>query len=120
MKLLQLAAAFLLLSAVQAAADEDWVNNDSFGVHAKSCKTWADDRRGKAVVWDADVEWMFGFLTALVRAKGPLDGGAMSPEDLPTEIDEICTAHPQWDLPEALEYLAIRHRLISPSSAVVQ
>ena len=120
MKLLPLAAAFLLLSVVQAAANDDWVTDDSFGVHAKSCKDWGDDRHGKAVEWNADVEWMYGFLTALVRAKGPLEGGIMTPEDLPKEIDDICTGHPKWELAEAVEYLALRHRLISASSAVLQ
>ena len=119
MKLPTVIAAFLLLSAAQAFAD-DWVTTDTFGVDAKSCSDWAGDAdKPKGVVRNSDIEWMFGFLTALVRAKGAT-GGDMTVEEFPKEIDAICAAHPQWELTEAVEYFAVRHKLISPSSAVFQ
>ena len=121
-KLPYLAAAFLLLCVAHAAADpaDDWATNDAFGVDAKSCSDWAADAHKPAGMRNLDAEWMFGFLTALVRAKGPIEGGGMTAEGFPQEIDEICSAHPQWELPEALEYYAVRHKLISSSSVVFQ
>ncbi len=57
---------------------------------------------------------MEGFLTAMVRAKGPISGGGMTAEDFPGEIDELCAAHPESGTPAILEIFAVRHKLIAP------
>jgi hypothetical protein len=93
----------------------DWVNDSSFAAAPVSCADWLRDRKsGDPQRTDRDAFWMFGFLTALVRAKGEVKGGGMTAEDFPGEIDELCTAHPTWNAPAILEMFAVRHKLIAP------
>jgi hypothetical protein len=109
-------AALLLLSPTGYA--EDWVTYGRFAAAPVSCADWLKDRKSvDPERWDRDVFWMFGFLTALVRAKGPIEGGGMTAEDFPGEIDELCAAHPTSSAPAILEIFAVRHKLIAPEHA---
>lgn len=110
----------VLLTIVFSAAPaqcRDWVKDESFGAAPLSCADWIAHRKEQGrfpEVLTSDTMWMFGFLTAMVRAKGPITGGGMTGEDFPGEIDELCGAHPSASTPVVLEIFAIRHKLIAP------
>jgi hypothetical protein len=104
------------LLVTMAAHSRDWVTDNSFGVAPVSCADWIAHRKLGPQRWETDAWWMFGFLTALVRAKGYTPGGGMTAEDFPGEIDGLCAAHPEADAPAILEVFAIRHKLIAPSA----
>src|ERR1700722_7771376 len=85
----------------------DWVTDSHFAVAPVSSADWIRDRKsGDPERLNRDAIWMFGFLSALVRAKGPISGGGMTAEDFPDEIDELCAAHPEWNTPQILEIFA--------------
>jgi hypothetical protein len=114
---LTIAPVFLFLVCILGthAQGHDWVNDSTFAAAPVSCADWLKDRRNPDP-WhsETDEHWMFGFLTALVRAKGETKGGGLTGEDFPGEIDELCAAHPQSDTPAILEEFAVRHKLIAP------
>ncbi|HEX3653359.1 MAG TPA: hypothetical protein VHU18_11105 [Rhizomicrobium sp.] len=94
----------------------DWVSDNSFGAAPLSCADWIAHRKEQGrfpELVNRDAMWMFGFLTAMVRAKGPIVGGGMTAEDFEPEIDELCAAHPASGTPAMLELYAIRHKLIA-------
>jgi hypothetical protein len=107
---LPLAIALLITTT---ACSHDWVADDSFAAAPVSCADWVAHRKLGPERWENDAMWMFGFLTALVRAKGEIRGGGMTGEDFPGEIDELCAVHPQWGAPAILEVFAVRHGLIA-------
>ena len=104
-----------LLISVSAAQARDWVDDHSFGVAPVSCADWLSHRKSESPLVNSDVQWMFGFLTAMVRAKGPISDGGMTAEDFPGEIDELCAAHPAATAPAVLELFAIQHMLVAPT-----
>lgn len=50
----------------------------------------------------------------MVRAKGPIEGGGMTAEDFPDEIDALCASHPGAGTPAILEIYAVQHKQIAP------
>jgi hypothetical protein len=104
---------FLLPLHARAAS---WVSDSSFGADPKSCHDILRDRQENAELANRDVEWMFGFLTALVRSEGASGKGGLTAEDFEGEIQALCRAHPQTDIGSILESFAENHDLIMPKS----
>ena len=112
-----LAAAVFFPTALHAAS---WVQDRSFGVESKTCEDWVRDRSFGPQVWNGDAEWMFGFITALVRAEGASGKGGMTGEDFPNEIDELCKMHPHMDLAGIAQIFVEQHQLVSKHIAVTE
>jgi hypothetical protein len=116
MRALERAVVFLAFVLPLDAQAASWVSDSSFGLDPKSCGDVVHDRQTNAELSNRDDEWMFGFLTALVRAEGPSGRGGMTAEDFPGEIDALCVENPQMDIGKILEIFAKKHDLVKPET----